>query len=75
MKKQIFSSFLSVLLFQIMITLFIYRVVQEDRRWYYFAMMGLLAAQIILQWYKFSRYIKNNEGELPHTQGYVASIK
>ncbi|MDM8183871.1 hypothetical protein QUV97_09570 [Enterococcus cecorum] len=53
----------------------IYRVVQEDRCWYYFAMMGLLAAQIILQWYKFSRYIKNNEGELPHTQGYVASIK
>ena len=66
---------MSILLFQIMITLFIYRVVQEDRRWYYFAMMGLLAAQIILQWYKFSRYIKNNEGELPHTQGYVASIK
>lgn len=61
MKKQIFSSFLSILLFQIMITLFIYRVVQEDRRWYYLAMMGLLAAQIILQWYKFSRYIKNNE--------------
>ncbi len=58
-----------------MITLFIYRVVQEDRYWYYFEMMGLLAAQIILQWYKFSRYIKNNEGELPHTQGYVASIK
>ena len=58
-----------------MITLFIYRVVQEDRCWYYFAMMGLLAAQIILQWYKFSRYIKNNEGELPHTHGYVASIK
>lgn len=44
MKKQIFSSFLSILLFQIMITLLIYRVVQEDRRWYYFAMMGLLAA-------------------------------
>lgn len=66
---------MSILLFQIMITLLIYRVVQEDRRWYYFAMMGLLAAQIILQWYKFSRYIKNNEGELPHTQGYVASIK
>lgn len=61
MKKQIFSSFLSILLFQIMITLFIYRVVQEDGRWYYLAMMGLLAAQIILQWYKFSRYIKNNE--------------
>ncbi|WP_160298584.1 hypothetical protein [Enterococcus cecorum] len=52
---------MSILLFQITITLLIYRVVQEDRRWYYFAMMGLLAAQIILQWYKFSRYIKNNE--------------
>ncbi|HJF19479.1 MAG TPA: hypothetical protein K8W13_04085 [Enterococcus columbae] len=63
MKREVLISFLTILLFELMVTAGIYNSIQVKSRWFVLVMMLLLVICTLLQWFRIVRFINKNENK------------